>query len=83
MLDVLQVLGALAILAPFALAQFGRLRTTSPVYLWMNLLGAGLLGVLALIGAQWGFVLLETTWAAVAGWSLWRLARGRPLPTPG
>lgn len=82
MLDALQILGATAILLPFALAQFGRVRTTSPSYLWLNFVGSALLGVLAVIGEQWGFVLLEGTWAIVSAWSLIRLARGLPLPAP-
>ena len=60
---VLQILGALLILAPFAGQQLGSLRPDSAAYLSLNLLGSGLLAVLALIGEQWGFVLLEGCWA--------------------
>ena len=59
----LQLVGALLILAPFAWQQLGSLRPDSTPYLWLNLLGSGLLAALALIGEQWGFVLLEGCWA--------------------
>jgi hypothetical protein len=47
-------------------------------YLVLNLLGSGLLAVLAAAGAQWGFLLLEGTWALVSLLSLGgRLFAGR------
>ncbi|MFA7249257.1 MAG: hypothetical protein WC273_06430 [Dehalococcoidia bacterium] len=66
MADVLQLLGATMILVPFAWAQFRTLSTGSVTYLLPNLAGSVLLAWLALEGAQWGFVLLETSWAAVS-----------------
>src|SRR5262245_35253799 len=66
MRPALQLVGAVLILAPFAWAQFGSLTAHSRVYLRLNLLGSALLAVLALIGSQWGFLLLEGSWAAVA-----------------
>ncbi len=75
MSQLLQVAGALLILAPFALAQFRMLGTESFPYLLPNLIGSGLLAVLAFAGQQWGFVLLEGTWALVSLWGL--LAAGR------
>lgn len=62
----LQLVGALLILAPFAGQQLGSLRPDSPTYLWLNLLGSGLLAALALIGGQWGFLLLEGCWAMLS-----------------
>jgi hypothetical protein len=70
--QVIQVVGALLILAAFAAAQLGRLRVDSPVYLTLNLLGSAVLAYLAFDQRQWGFVLLETAWAAISGWSLFR-----------
>ena len=72
MSDVLQILGALLILAPFAGLQLGRLRADSAVYLWLNLVGSALLTALALAGEQWGFLLLEACWAVVSAWGLMR-----------
>jgi hypothetical protein len=72
-----QVVGALLILLAFVLAQAGRLGTASPVYLWLNLVGSAVLAVLAALGPNWGFLLLEGAWALVSAWSLWARARGR------
>ena len=76
MLTGLQVVGALLILAPFVAQQIGRLKPDAPTYLWPNLIGSAALAALAILGAQWGFVLLEVVWMVVAARSLVRLARG-------
>jgi hypothetical protein len=73
----IQILGALLILAAFALAQAGRLPVESATYLWLNVVGAGTLAVLAFLEEQWGFVLLETVWTAVSIWGLARRRAGR------
>lgn len=77
--QVIQVIGALLILAGFAAAQFGWLRVDSRTYLVLNLLGSVVLAVLAWHERQWGFLLLESVWAAVSAWSLWRVMRGFPV----
>ena len=70
--QVIQVIGALLILAGFAAAQFGWLTPASRLYLWLNLVGSVILFYLALVEEQWGFVLLEGVWALVSAWSLLR-----------
>lgn len=77
--QVIQVVGAILILAGFAGAQLGRLRVDSLSYLILNLIGSAILAVLAWREDQWGFVLLEAVWAAVSLWSLSRVARGLPV----
>lgn len=57
--QLVQVAGALAILAAFALAQLGKLDQRSTAYLTLNLVGSAVLTVLAYLERQWGFVLLE------------------------
>lgn len=66
MSQVFQIIGAVLILVPFAWSTLGSLQTDSPFYLWTNLAGGTALGVTAVIGSQWGFVLLEATWTLVA-----------------
>jgi hypothetical protein len=67
---IVQVLGSLLILVAFVGAQRGRLDTASRTYLWLNLVGASVLAVLAAHERQFGFLLLEFSWAVVAARSL-------------
>jgi hypothetical protein len=64
--QLLQVLGALAVLAAFIAVQRGVLDARSRASLTLNLIGSGLLAFLALTGHQWGFLLLESSWAGVS-----------------
>jgi hypothetical protein len=80
--QAVQIAGAILILAAFALAQAGRLRVDSAAYLWLNVGGAAILAVLAILEEQWGFVLLETVWTAVSGWGLVKRARAPAAPRP-
>ncbi len=74
--QLLQLLGAAMILIAFTAAQANRLNLQSYPYLVLNLLGAGLLTVLAYLGSQWGFFMLETVWAIVSAWGLLTRVRG-------
>jgi hypothetical protein len=78
--QLIQLIGALLILAAFVLAQQRRLATDSVVYLALNAAGAGLLAVVAILGRDVGFTLLETTWAAVSTAGLVRCLRRGPVP---
>ena len=73
--QIVQVLGSLLILTGFIAAQRGRLSTESLSYLALNLVGAGVLAVLALHERQYGFLLLEVSWALVSAHSLVRALR--------
>ena len=77
--QVIQVVGAVLILAGFAGAQLGTLRVDSRTYLVLNLVGSLVLAYLAATDSQWGFLLLEGVWALVSFWSLVRVLRGLPV----
>jgi hypothetical protein len=64
--QALQIAGAIAILAAFAGAQAGMFDMRSWGYLWLNLLGAAALASSAAWNRQWGFLLLNSVWSAVA-----------------
>jgi hypothetical protein len=75
---MIQVVGALLILAGFAAVQFERMRPDSRLYLTLNLVGSAILAVLAYVETQWGFLLLEGVWAIVSAWGLWVALFGPP-----
>jgi hypothetical protein len=74
---IIQIAGSLVILVPFVLVQLKRMTPAGRVYLVANLVGSAALAVDALIGAQWGFLLLEGVWAIVSGVGLVRSFTGR------
>jgi hypothetical protein len=75
--QVVQVIGALVILAAFGLAQFGILAQTSRAFLASNLAGAVALALAAYLERQWGFLVLEAAWALVSAAGLLALLRQR------
>lgn len=74
--QAIQVVGAILILAAFAAVQLERMRPDSVPYLTLNLVGSTILAVLAVIAAQWGFVLLEGAWSLLSGLGLLAALRG-------
>ncbi len=78
----LQIGGAVAILAAFIALQAGAVEATSWSYLVLNLAGAAVLAIVAAVDRDWGFLLLETVWTAVTGWSVIRKVRDRRTATP-
>jgi hypothetical protein len=64
--QAVQILGSLLILVPFGLAQLGKLGLHSRLYLVLNLAGSATLAGDAAVSSQWGFLMLEGTWAVVS-----------------
>lgn len=77
MAALLQIAGAVTILVAFGLSVAGRMGQRTYWYLGLNLVGSLVLAVLAYAEEQWGFLLLETVWAAVSAWGLAQLTRVR------
>ena len=78
MLQVISVVGALAILGAYAANQFGRVGLENLPYQLANLVGSGLLVVVAVVEVQLGFILLEGVWALVSLRSVVKILRGDP-----
>ncbi|MCC2670360.1 MAG: hypothetical protein K0Q72_2831 [Armatimonadetes bacterium] len=64
--QVLQLLGAMLVLAGYVLAQACGMDQKSYPYLLLNLCGSAILAALALADRQWGFLLLEGAWALIS-----------------
>ncbi len=73
-LQTLSLLGAVSILAAFIALQQRWWTRERPGYLWLNLIGAVLLGIVAIADRRAGFIVVEAVWAAVTLHSLLRLA---------
>ena len=79
MLQLISVLGALAILAAYAAILSGWIQPSNLWYSVANLLGSAVLTVVA-VDRQLGFILLEGTWALVSLWGIDSVLRGRRVP---
>lgn len=80
MLQVISVLGALAILGAFAANLFGWIQPSNFWYSVANFLGSAVLTVVAVVDRQLGFILLEGTWALVSLWGIFAALRSRGVP---
>lgn len=76
MMQVISVLGALAILAAYAANQMRLIGPSNLSYSVLNFVGSAVLTVIAVVEVQWGFILLEGVWAAVSLWGILTIARG-------
>ena len=76
--QLIQLSGALLVLAGFVLVQRGVLDSPSRMYLAVNLVGSAVLAVDAWLGAQWGFFVLEFVWAVVSAGGLVGTVRRGP-----
>jgi drug/metabolite transporter (DMT)-like permease len=76
-LQLLSVIGALMVLAAYGLIQSGIWRELDAGYLVSNIVGALLLGVVAIADQRMGFILLEFAWAGLGLIGVVRAIRAR------
>jgi hypothetical protein len=77
-IQAISIVGALAILLAYAANLFGWTDVSNLPYQLANLLGSGILTMVAVIEVQFGFILLEGTWALMSLWGIVRIFRGNP-----
>ncbi len=79
-IQIVSVVGALMILIAYGMIQHGLWRELYPPYLALNLVGALVLGTVALLERQAGFLILEFVWTIFAIMGIvraFKLRRGR------
>ena len=81
--QVVQLVGAVLILSAYVAAQQNRLRLDSAQFLGMNMVGAGILAVVAAVNRDLGFLLLESVWAWVSARGLRRAIKAKKGTRPG
>jgi hypothetical protein len=77
-IQAIAIAEALAILLAYAANLFGWTDVSDLWYQLANLLGSGILPVVAVIEVQFGFILLEGVWAVMSLWGIVRILRGKP-----
>src|SRR5215212_2091064 len=65
-IQLVSVLGWLLLLVAYVASQFGYLRGSGRASAFANIMGSGILAVVAAREAQWRFLLLEGAWASVS-----------------
>jgi hypothetical protein len=74
--QAISVIGALLILGAFAANLLRWMKTSNLWYSLLNFVGSAILMVIAIIDQQYGFILLEGTWALVSLWGIIAALRG-------
>lgn len=70
LVQAISLVAACVVLYAFFMQQQGRWQAYEARYLACNFVGTFVLAIVAWIGSQWGFVLVESIWAIVSlrGW---------------
>jgi hypothetical protein len=74
--QIISIIGAVVILAAYALQHAKKVHAETAAYLALNLIGGVLLCVTAVANRQYGFIMLEGSWAVLSAWGLVRRVKG-------
>jgi hypothetical protein len=72
--QLISIVGAVVILSAYGAQQMKKLHAESVAYQLMNFIGGTCLCIAAVAAQQYGFIILEGTWAVLSAWGLWRVA---------
>jgi hypothetical protein len=75
--QMVQLVGAMIVVCAYVAYQKNRLRLDSVQFLGMNMVGAGILTVVAAVNGDYGFLLLEGMWTWVSGRGFRRALKAR------
>jgi hypothetical protein len=64
--QIVQIIGALLVLAGFLAAQANLVDQRAYAYLLPNVVGSAAMAATAVLSAEWGFVFLEGVWTLVS-----------------
>jgi hypothetical protein len=76
LLQLVSIIGALAVLGAFAADQFGWVDPGRLSYALANFVGASILTVVAVVDGQVGFILLQGAWTLISLWGAFVILRG-------
>lgn len=79
MLEVLQFVGAFALLGSYFALRRKWLDSDSVTYILANALGGGLLAFLLVLERDWGLLLLEGAWSIISFWDLPKALRRKKI----
>lgn len=66
MTQVISILGSIIILSAYGAGQAKLMNTSSLLYAVLNLIGSGILAIIAVVESQWGFLLVEGVWSLIS-----------------
>ena len=76
LIEIIGWSGAVLILVAYIMLSNGRLTGRSPVYQWMNVVGAACFIVNSGYKHAWPSAVLNVVWAGIGLYTLWLISRG-------